>query len=93
MNTHLVMLDNIMLCTGVAQSSLLPFPVAPSAEFWDIARKYVRIRIGPGLYAVRAMAVGTDRSIRIVLGGQHAMGAFVIKVDNLGMTDGTVHLT
>ena len=92
MDAHLIMLDDIMLGSGITKSRLLAFPVTPGAEFGDIARKYWGIGIGPGLYAVCAMAIGTDWRIRIVLRGHHAMGAFVVKLNNLGMADGAVDL-
>jgi hypothetical protein len=92
MNTHLIVLDDIMLCAGIPQGCLFPFPVAASAEFRDIAGKYGGFVIGLGHYIMGTMAVGTDRGIFVILCGVDSMGAFIIEVYNLGMADGTIDL-
>lgn len=92
MYTHLVVLDDIMLCSGIAQGCLFPFPVAATTEFRDVACKYGGFGVGFGHYAMGAMAIGTDRCILVIFRGQHAMGAFIVQVNNLGMADGTIHL-
>ena len=92
MNTHLIMLDDIMLCAGIPQGRLFPFPVAAAAEFRDIAGKYGGFVIGLGHYIMGTMTVGTDRGIPVIICRLDSMGAFIIEVYNLGMTDGTIDL-
>lgn len=91
MNTHLVVLDDIMLGSSVTQSCFLPFPVAASTEFRDITRKYGGFDIRLGHYAMLTMTIRTDRCILVILRGQNSMGTFAIPVHYLGMADGTIH--
>ena len=57
MNTHLVVLDDIMLCSGIPQGRLFPFAVAACTKFRDIAGKYGGFVIGLGHYIMGTMAV------------------------------------
>ena len=85
------MLDDFMLCTGIACCRLLPFTVALCAQFRNIRGKCWGVGTQLSKNAVRAMTLLAGRPVRIVLTDEHSVHARLILLCNLRMAGGTFH--
>lgn len=91
MNTHIIMLNNLMLVALVQEGRLLTFAVTLGTELWNISGKNRRLRVRLLPDTVPAVTLYTGWGIGIILGNHHAMGTLAIKLGLLGMADGAVN--